>query len=116
MRHVAAVLLVAVAASGWATCAAAAPAASMACCVKVQHECPKMEQVKMCCPERQQTKPDSTAAGAVPIVSLSVQAHAAFLFRAAVSPAIDAIRVHPLQAAPDITPPSRHSTDCVLLI
>jgi hypothetical protein len=116
MRHVAAVLLVALAATGWTTCAAAAPAVSMACCVKVQHECPKMAQVKMCCPERQQTKPDSTAAGVVPIASLSVQAHAAFLSRAVVSPAIHAIQIHSLQAAPDITPPSRHSIDCILLI
>jgi hypothetical protein len=83
MRHVAAVLLLAVTATGWTTCAAAAPDDSMACCVKVRHECPKVEQVKMCCPERREPTPVSTAAAVVSIASLNVQSHAAFLFRAA---------------------------------
>ena len=115
MRHVAAVLLLAVTATGWATCAVAAPADSMACCVKVRHECPKVEQVKMCCPEGRQPTPESTAAGVVPIASLNVQSHAAFLSRAVVSPIFE-FRFYPLRAATEITPPSRHSIDCILLI
>ena len=115
MRHVASVLLLALVATGWDTCAAAAPADSMACCVKVRHDCPKMAQVKMCCPEREQTKPQSTAAGVVPIASLSLQTHAAFLSRATVSPLLE-VPFHPLQPATEITPPSRHSIDCILLI
>jgi len=115
MRHIASVLLVTLVAAGWATCAAAAPADTMPCCVKVRHECPKMEQVKMCCPEGQQSKPDTTAAGVAPIASVNVQYHAAFLSRAIVSPILE-IPFHPLELATEITPPSRHSIDCILLI
>src|SRR5215204_3871966 len=109
MRHIASVVLVTLVAAGWATCAAAAPAGVMACCAKVQHECPKMEQVKMCCPEGTQSKPDTAAAGVAPIASVSVQSHAAFLSRSVVS-SIFEIPFHPCEPVTEITPPSRHST------
>jgi hypothetical protein len=114
MRRVTFVLLFVLVLAGWTTCAAETPDRVMPCCAKAQHECPKMEQLKMCCPAGPQQKPNAVA-GIVPLASVSVQSHASFLSRAAASPILE-VPFRPLQFAAGISFPSRHSIDCILLI
>jgi hypothetical protein len=115
MRNVASILVIALATITWATCVGAAGDSPMACCVKVQHDCPKMDHVKMCCPTRQETSPESSAARLEPIASLSIQSNAGFLAHAATLPIVET-SFHTLRTATEVSPPTRHSIDCILLI
>ena len=115
MRTIASLILTALVTVGSTTCAGAASESPMACCPKVRHECPKMEQMKVCCPAPQGTQSESNAARLEPIASLRIQSDAGFLARGAALPIVDT-PLHTLRLAWQVSPPTRHSIDCILLI
>jgi hypothetical protein len=115
MRSVAFILVMAVVTVGWVTCVGAAGDSPMACCVKVQHECPKMAQVKVCCPTHHQTSSDSNAARLEPIASRNVESNAGCLARTATLLIVET-SVHTPRTFTEVSPPTRHSVDCILLI
>ena len=114
MRSIASVLVMVLAVVSWTTCAGGAGESPMACCVKVQHLCPKV-QMKICCPARQQTNPGSSAARLEPAVRMLVESNAGLLALSAVLPTVQApFRAY--QPSTEVGPPTRHSIDCILLI